>query len=571
MTTKLYSVVSLVFLLYGCTNLIGDNQLARVVDSTNYSTNDCNFISSVVAGEEDKKEKIDAFKSEYSDKKPECSLLILQPENDTENLTIAGIDKEGWFKSVSPDKPANETEISKELNGTLVNERKIANLAKVILGFSNERKLVGAWHKSNTETLNYINENESITLILDNCFYGQLPDVGQSNEVAIVLEFNEGGEKITKILGPFAGTADNSFCNQIGSVIYGPKKLDAEFLKINIKVIEIDIDENEDQKGFIDFVKNIANPLFLANPVTSLEIKLATEIAKTLIDLNQNDIIINFEFTLSAKPSKNTLPLAEGIFALVNRTKIRGFDSDYFYFTNNEYKESGLPRAFNPFSITADLLLVPYVAINSLTDSASPDSRRRLIESSEGIFSEKESSVFLSRNTHELVKNGENGNVEPFMDKAWMVFSLHSMYETISWETLKSLQPAQELLERITHQKRTSEILKVSGVNEVIDKLKEAKNEINGVLSPILIPVSASPPYEFSVRLPGKQELESISYFDLKTISVSEPFKKVPMDDELFYTFKINTENNSKLIAKEYKVNFTTKSGDIYSYKFKVE
>ncbi len=117
------------------------------------------------------------------------------------------------------------------INGcsSLIGDNQLARISKVP---GEEGDLVGAWKDAAHATTQIIKKDDSVTITLDNCFFGDLPDVDSSNEIAIVLEFDEDGEKITKVLGPIKGTADKSYINQLGGIIYGPKKLSSEFLKM---------------------------------------------------------------------------------------------------------------------------------------------------------------------------------------------------------------------------------------------------------------------------------------------------------------------------------------------------
>ncbi len=321
-------------------------------------------------------------------------------------------------------------------------------------------------------------------------------------------------------------------------------------------------------------MKRIAGPFLLADPITGAEVQLATEVAKTLIDLNQNDFLINYDFTLSAKPGVNVLPLAEGSFALVNRTKIREFDSLYFHFTRKGIREKGIPSILNPFSLGADILLTPYVAINALTDTPSARSMERLHEVNGTYVIDDKKKVVLSTSTHSLRIQDQNNVFREYRDNSWLVLSLHSNYDTSKWDDLKKLQPAQELLERITHKKSASEtidtFLNASEIDEMISTLQKTKDEIQGGIFPRTISfATASSPYKFSVNFPGNEKLESINYFfNKQTIQIAGP-TRIPSDRLMQYSFNIIRAN--PLVLGEYIVNVVTEAGKIYSYSFNVE
>lgn len=248
--------------------------------------------------------------------------------------------------------------------------------------------LEGAWLPEDKykklDKKTFIKKGESLTIVFDNAYLQDLPDLGQSNEVVVIFEFEELDQKLTKILGPIEHTADKSYFNEIASVVYGPKDLEDDFIKVTITVMEIDIDENEEIKSFIDFIKTVAEPFSLANPLTTAEMELTAEIAKTLVNFNKNDVVVSFSFTLSAysedvESNWLTIPLTEGTYGLIQTIKIRKLDSEYFHFTDKNYQEkASVAKLINPVAWVADIILMPVVAFNVLTDTPSYKSKEDL-------------------------------------------------------------------------------------------------------------------------------------------------------------------------------------------------
>lgn len=443
-----------------------------------------------------------------------------------------------------------------------------------LVGVDKQKRLVGAWKLN--ESLDYIKKGESLTITLDNAFFSHLPDIGQSNEVAIIVDITENGKTITKVLGPIEGTADKSYFNQMARRIYGPKKLSDEFLEIGIKVIEIDTDENEDQKGFVDFVKKIAEPLFLADPVTAGEITLAAEVAKTLIDLNQNDYIIDFNFTLVTKDGDHryTLPLTEGIMGLVNREHERGFSNDYFY--NTRIKGTSV---FNPITLGMDILMVPLVAITSISDNVTSLATVRFTEDSEGIYinNDDKKGLLLSEFTHEIISINSKNELIPYNDKSWLVLSFHKGFDTSFREKNEAISENVDNITKLLRRSPADVFKNRNELNNAISNLLSVKETLEkGNIFPKKYKSDKTYPYEFSVRIPSEYTRESVNYY-IKNKAVIEKITdsvQVPEEGWNRYAFKIQKPTNQgasdKLEKGDYNINVITTTGKTFTYLFSI-
>jgi hypothetical protein len=360
--------------------------------------------------------------------------------------------------------------------------------------------------------------------------------------------------------------------------IYGPKNIADEFIEISIKVIEIDIDENEDQKSFIGFVQQIAKPFFLADPVTASEITLAAEVAKTLIDLNQNDYIIDYNFTLVAGESihKHTLPLMEGSLVMVNREKVRDFSNVYF---NNSRQSFGW---LNPFKLGMDILFIPIVAMNSLTDNVTALALKRFQEDYEGIYTNNDKnnpSLLLSLDTHEVITKNNGNEIKPYNDKSWLVMSFHKGKDTTNWDKNKLISASVEDVTRLLRKNWSDVFKNRTELKNAINNLTKVKVILeNGNIYPSTIKSSKLYPYEFTVKIPSSENLVSINYYIKNKEIIQIPnsvIRHVPENEGgNKYTFEIKKPTTSgasvKLDKGEYSINVVTKTGKTFTYSFSI-
>ena len=217
--------------------------------------------------------------------------------------------------------------------------------------------------------------DDVFSIYLTQAFMKYLPDMFGKNEVVIIVEFEEvlSGEQnkdtVVKILGPYENIADASRLPFLNKLIYGPKRMESDVLSVKIHAIEYDTEENENTNSLLDFVALASDALSLSNPVTSSEIKVAKEIAKSIIDMNANDLVMQMEFDFVAghdnykSQNINTVPLQAGELLLFKQEACALLKC-YQFFSKNELSLR------NPVGVAADILLAPFTALSrGLTDS----------------------------------------------------------------------------------------------------------------------------------------------------------------------------------------------------------
>lgn len=272
------------------------------------------------------------------------------------------------------------------LNGTVHlfragNPRAVAGQPDTYPSNSNDtRYLYGPWFGTPSaggasDSPDYIKKNESYTLFFDNAFFNALPDVGNVNEVILVFTFEEGGvssedNRLVKIIGPMRRTPDESLASQIGKITFGPKRLEGDSVLVTVQIIEFDAEERENRGSFLDFVGNAAAQFNISDPVTSAEINLAKEIAKTVNDFDQNDEVLTITFELTAADanvrSDQSLPLRTGNYAIIKQDR-PGFFDEQARFTSTSYSSMNLGQwilSF-PFALVGDVLMILPVGINT--------------------------------------------------------------------------------------------------------------------------------------------------------------------------------------------------------------
>ncbi len=197
------------------------------------------------------------------------------------------------------------------------------------------------------------NGGDVFAVYLTDAYFKYLKDLGGVNEVVIVAEFTEVGgenksETVTKVLGPYLGVADNAKPNLLNKLLYGPKKLESDHLSMKLTVLEYDQGENEDSAAFLDFIGSASKTLSLANPITAAEQVFAKEVAKSLLALNKDDIVLQIDVDLVAGPDDeavedngSVLALRPGNYVLINQERCAPTNC-YFYLTNRGNKENPL-------------------------------------------------------------------------------------------------------------------------------------------------------------------------------------------------------------------------------------
>ena len=134
--------------------------------------------------------------------------------------------------------------------------------------------------------------NDVYAIYLTDAYLKYLADWWGVNEVIFVVEFTEAvtgdakTDTTTKILGPYNGLSDGIKAPLLNKALYGPKKMESDLLSMNIKIYEYDLDESSESSALLEFISSAAESFSLSNPITLGEIKLAKEIANTLLLAN---------------------------------------------------------------------------------------------------------------------------------------------------------------------------------------------------------------------------------------------------------------------------------------------
>jgi hypothetical protein len=278
-------------------------------------------------------------------------------------------------------------------------------------------------------------------IYLSDGYFKYLKDMGGVNEVVVVAEFTEtnaGAESdtVTRVLGPYFGVADKAGTPFLNKLLYGPKTLDSDHLNMKLTVLEYDQGENENTAAFLDFIQSVTQTLSLANPVTASEQAFAKEIAKSLLSLNKDDVVmeIDVNFTgnagelASVDDNGSYIPLNKGDYVLINR--------EHCVPANCYMQLTDEGTTWNPFAWIGDIaLLVPTGMRRAWTDTPDHDAL-------EGIDSSN-----LKFDEHQLTKVGPNRVAEPFTDKTWLALSVVKGGDASLWQKRKLLTQAEKSIQ----------------------------------------------------------------------------------------------------------------------------
>ncbi|WP_426160958.1 hypothetical protein, partial [Pseudomonas sp. DWR1-3-2b2] len=299
---------------------------------------------------------------------------------------------------------------------------------------------------------------------LTDAYFKYLKDMGGVNEVLIVAEFTEVGndektETITKVLGPYLGVADGANPPILNKLLYGPKKLDSDHLSMKLTVLEYDQGENEDTAAFLDFLGSASKTLSLANPITAAEQVFAKEVAKSLLALNKDDVVMQIDLDMVARPADATadengsmLPLNPGNYVLINQERCAPTNC-YFYLTGRGNQE-------NPLAWIGDsLMLIPTAIRRGWADTPDRVSLEDIDLSSHAI----------QPSNHGLRKGGEL-----FKDKTWLAFSIVKGGDAGLWGRRRALIEAEQAVQSI-NKKSTSALLMNAGYERARTALDTAQ------------------------------------------------------------------------------------------------
>lgn len=292
--------------------------------------------------------------------------------------------------------------------------------------------------------------SDVFAIYLSDGYFKYLKDIGGVNEVVVVAEFTETSagtesDTVTRILGPYFGVADEAKTPFLNKLLYGPKPLESDHLNMKLTVLEYDQGENENSAVFLDFIQSVTQTLSLANPVTAAEQVFAKEIAKSLLSLNKDDVVmeIDLNFTgnagdlASMEYNGSYIPLNVGDYVLINREHCVPANC-YFQFT-----EEGNYRSLNPFAWIGDIaMLVPAGIRRGWADT--PDG---------SALADIETSDFNYDN-HRLTKTKKDSNdpdasLKPYIDKTWLSLSIVRGGDASLWQKRKLLTQAESSIQNL--------------------------------------------------------------------------------------------------------------------------
>ncbi len=307
-------------------------------------------------------------------------------------------------------------------------------------------------------------------IFLSDGFFKYLPDFNGVNEVVIIAEFTEvssgtKGDTTTTVLGPFDGVADRTTSPAFNKLLYGPKKLESDQISVTITVLEYDQGENENTAAFLDFITSASQAFSFVNPVTATERAFTKEIAKTLLTLNKDDIVLRTSFDLVGNSGSlagreingSFVPLLAGDYVLINKEGC-SLTTCFGYLSKDA-------STYNPVAYVGDALLSVPVAI-----------RRGLTDTPDG----KALSEITNTDREQLGVNGQrmihlkDGKQESYTDKTWLTLSVVQGGDPTLWDKRKLLLAAEEAVQRIG--KSTGTGIQKSNDYDVADQaLKAAK------------------------------------------------------------------------------------------------
>jgi hypothetical protein len=332
-------------------------------------------------------------------------------------------------------------------------------------------------HKTNDKTS--ASGDDTFAIFMTDNYLKYLPDLGGVNEVIIVVEFVEvlngdASDKVTKILGPYESVADGTRAPFFHKALYGPKRMESDLLSMTIKIYEYDLEENSKVGSLIDFIGSAGQTLSVSNPITTQEIKVATELAKTVANTNENDLVLQVDLDFVAGNSLydhkgnanvSVLPLKAGELVVMKREAC-GLGKCFNYFNQDEN------MFLNPVGYLADSVLFPVTAITrGLTDS--PNS---------SALSAIEKDKFKIDDSGLAYKHDEEDkDYKPFSDKTWLRLSIVKGGDPSLWEKRKLLYPLEAEITKLLKNPNTlnNEALSnsISALNETRKvAIEKAKN-----------------------------------------------------------------------------------------------
>ncbi|MHA6194647.1 hypothetical protein ACX3YG_09790 [Pseudomonas wadenswilerensis] len=371
-----------------------------------------------------------------------------------------------------------------------------------------ENKLASIFSKPPANTSNWIkksvpsvemNGDDVYQIYLSDGFFKYLPDFSGVNEVVIVAEFTEvssgtKGDTITTVLGPFSGVADRTHSPAFNKLLYGPKKLESDQISVTITVLEYDQGENQNAAAFLDFITSAGQAFSFVNPVTATERAFTKEIAKTLLTLNKDDIVLRTTFdlvgnvgTLSSRSHNGSfVPLLAGDYVLINKEGC-SLGTCFGYLSKDA-------TTYNPVAYVGDALLsIPVALRRGLTDS--PDGKA---------LSDIEAGT-LRNEGQRVVHFPKSGAKESYTDKTWLTLSVVQGGDPSLWEKRKLLLNADEAVQRIV-KSTGSGLQKSNDYDTALRAVEAARAQEHALQAPVKLVTGVDDKGSYSFT-PGAREI----------------------------------------------------------------
>jgi len=292
---------------------------------------------------------------------------------------------------------------------------------------------------------------------LTDAYLRYLPDLGGINELIVIVEFTEvvtgtDEDRVVKILGPYNNMADATTAPFLNKLIYGPKRMTSDILSVDIKVYEYDQGEKENTASMLDFIATAGQALGVADPVTSAEIQVAKEIAKSIVAMNQNDLILHADIDFIAGAdydwpanalARGTL-LKAGEIVLIKQEACR-VGTCYGYFSKGD-------DYWNPIAWAADgVMLIPTAAMRGLTDVPARTALQDLGFGVDGIYQNEANPSATNPNPVPITPDGFGlrTGTTLFKDKTWLRLSVVKGGNPSAWEARKALSEADKKIQQM--------------------------------------------------------------------------------------------------------------------------
>lgn len=343
---------------------------------------------------------------------------------------------------------------------------------------------------------------DTFAIVLDRGFLNYLSDSFNEAEPCVIFTFQEGGgdeNRVVKVLPPARFFPDKTLFNQFSRFVYGPKRIESNVVEVHIQILELDVEESEDTKTFLNFLGNAAQTLALANPITAGEIKVAKEVANSLLANNRDDLVFDARFDLVPidsdvtwsvldGSSHQTIPLVPGRFALIKQETPNKVLRPFAATTSVVEKIRG-DRGSYALNVGAFLLALPIDIVAIPLSSAAtvfadvPDVPSRSMIVLDGVDKNARDGgdpLMQDDNTRALVRvtahddTGAPMETAPYMDKTWIAFTIEVGRDGSTWERRKALNTMETKLLEIVKRNESEPAFSLEMAESAVDELGQA-------------------------------------------------------------------------------------------------